>query len=187
MLVFEHLVDVILQESLNPNQSNFQKEKAAWQWIWTPGVQAFCTLAFSSCYLEGLLQGISENSFQSKSQVLNQAQGNLNIYSTLALPLWAAPSPEHPPAIKLPELQLAWGVAFTEILGSSFSYAENTTFGFLEAQKQARMYLGTLVSSKYMYIPPLLVKELGCLTGYKHRFLGFFECRKKNSLAVLNF
>lgn len=63
---------------------------------------------------------------------------------------------------------------FTEILGNSFSYAENTALCFLEAQEQARMYLVTLVSSKYMSIPPLVVKELGYLTGYKHRFSGLF-------------
>lgn len=71
-------------------------------------------------------------------------------------------------------LQLGQGVVFTEVLGSSFPYAEKTAFCLLEAQKQPRVYSGTLVSSKYMYIPPLLVKELGCLTGYKHRFLRFF-------------
>lgn len=36
-------------------KATFKKRGAAWQRIWTQGVQPFWTLAFSSCYLEGLL------------------------------------------------------------------------------------------------------------------------------------
>lgn len=79
-----------------------------------------------------------------------------------------------------PSCGLDCELLFTKTLGNSFSYA---------SWQLRNVYVPVSVRSSFFqrkYIPPLLVKEPGCLTGYKHMFY-VFGSRSKNSLVVLNF